>query len=113
MFQRGPVQSIEVGQFRVSKSNGATLANITVSNTAEGLSQLHQFAVPFARRRWAIEGAGNHFIAVFVGQLLERSEIVYSIPPSLTSQYRARRGRKKNDVIDAETLAGLCWPTPN
>ena len=77
--------------------NGATLASITVSNTAEGLSQLHQFAVPFARRRWAIEGAGNHFVAVLVGQLLERSEIVYSVPPSLTSQYRARRGRKKND----------------
>ena len=88
--------------------NGATLANITVSNTAEGLSQLHRFAVPFAHRRWAIEGAGNHFIAVFVGQLLERSEIVYSISPSLTSQYRARRGRKKNDFIDAKTLAGLC-----
>jgi hypothetical protein len=24
---------------------------------------------------WAIEGAGNHFIAVFVGQLLETSEV--------------------------------------
>src|SRR5689334_8479896 len=65
----------------------------------DGLCQLHQFAVPFASRRWAIEGAGNHFIAVFVAQLLERSEIVYSIPPSLTSQYRSRGGRKKNDVV--------------
>src|SRR4051812_49188376 len=92
--------------------NGATLANITVSNTAEGLSQLHQFAVPFARRRWAIEGAGNHFIAVFVGQLLERSEIVYSIPPSLTSQYRARRGRKKNDVIEAENVGRALLANP-
>src|SRR3954462_3247695 len=92
--------------------NGATLANITVSNTAEGLSQLHQFAVPFARRRWAIEGAGNHFIAVFVRQLLERSEIVYSIPPSLTSQYRARRGRKKNDVIDAENVGRALLANP-
>jgi hypothetical protein len=55
--------------------NGATLASIRVPNTPEGLSQLHQFAVPFAGRRWAIEGAGNHFIAVFVGQLLERSGV--------------------------------------
>jgi transposase len=84
--------------------NGSTLASITVPNTPDGLCQLHQFAVPFASRRWAIEGAGNHFIAVLVAQLLERSEIVYSIPPSLTSQYRSRRGRKKNDVVDAENV---------
>jgi transposase len=84
--------------------NGSTMASITVPNTPDGLCQLHQFAIPFASRRWAIEGAGNHFIAVFVGQLLERSEIVYSIPPSLTSQYRSRRGRKKNDVVDAENV---------
>ena len=51
--------------------------------------ELHQFAVPFAIRRWAIEGAGNHFITAFVSQLLEQSERVYSIPPSLTSQYRS------------------------
>ena len=44
----------------------------------------------FAIRRWAIEGAGNHFITAFVSQLLEQSERVYSIPPSLTSQYRSR-----------------------
>ena len=53
--------------------NGSTLASITVPNTPDGLCQLHQFAVPFTSRRWAIEGAGNHFIAVFVGELLERS----------------------------------------
>jgi hypothetical protein len=62
--------------------------------------------------RWAIEGAGNHFIAVFVGQLLERSEIVYSIPPSLTSQYRARRGRKKNDLVDAENVGRALLANP-
>lgn len=84
--------------------NGASLGSITVPNTPEGLFQLHQFAVPFAIRRWAIEGAGNHFIAAFVSQLLEQSETVYSIPPSLTSQYRSRRGRKKNDMVDAENV---------
>lgn len=85
--------------------NGASLASLTVLNTPEGLLQLHQFATPFASCRWAIEGAGNHFIALFVSQLLEKGEIVYSIPPSLISQYRARRGRKKNDVIDASNVA--------
>ena len=63
-------------------------------------------------RRWAIEGAGNHFVAVLVGQLLERSEMVYSIPPSLTSQYRARRGRKKNDVVDAENVGRALLANP-
>jgi len=93
--------------------NGATLANITVSNTAEGLSQLHQFAVPFARRRWAIEGAGNHFIAVFVGQLLERSEIVYSIPRALPVNTELAEVERKTMSSTQKTLAGLCWPTPN
>jgi hypothetical protein len=32
--------------------NGATLASITVPNTPDGLCQLHQFAIPFASRRW-------------------------------------------------------------
>jgi hypothetical protein len=95
--------------------NGSTLASITVPNTPDGLCQLHQFAVPFASRRWAIEGAGNHFIAVFVAQLLERSEIVYSIPPSLTSQYNTDPAEveRKTTWLTRKTLAGLYWPTPN
>jgi transposase len=92
--------------------NGATLASITVLNTSDGLCQLHPFAVPFASRRWAIEGVGHHFIAVFVGQLLERSEMVYSMPPSLSGQYRSRRGRKKNDVVDAENVGRALLANP-
>jgi transposase len=92
--------------------NGATLASLTVSNTLEGLSQLHQFAISFAPHRWAIEGAGNHFMATFVGQLLEQNALVYSIPPSLTSQYRTRRGRKKNDVVDAENVGRVLLANP-
>ena len=92
--------------------NGASLANITIPNTPEGLSQLHQFAVRFTLRRWAMEGAGNHFISAFVGQLLEQHEMVYSIPPSLTSQYRSRRGRKKNDIVDAENVGRALLANP-
>ena len=76
-------------------SNGCLLAHLTVSNTGEGLNQLGLFAKKFVVRRWAIEGAGNHFIATFVTELLAQEETVYSISPSLTSQYRSRRGRKK------------------
>jgi hypothetical protein len=89
------------------------LASITVPNTPEGLSQLHQFAVPFARRRWAIEGAGNHFIAVFVGQLLERSEMVYSIPRASPVNTELAEVERKTTWSMRKTLAGLCWPTPN
>jgi len=56
--------------------NVASLATLTVLNTPEGLSQLHQFAIPFSTRRWVIEGAGNHFVAFFVGQLWEQGERV-------------------------------------
>jgi transposase len=83
-----------------------------VPNSPDGLCQLHQFAVPFASCPWAIEGADHHFIAVFVGQLLERSEMVYSMPPSLSGQYRSRRGRKKNDVVDAENVGRALLANP-
>jgi transposase len=92
--------------------NGCLLANITVPNTVAGLGQLHLFAGQFDSRRWAIEGAGNHFVATFVTALLAQEEAVYSIAPSLTSQYRSRRGRKKNDVVDAANVARALLANP-
>ena len=92
--------------------HGASLGHLTVPNTPEGLIRLHQFGARFSSRRWAVEGAGNHFIAAFVAELLAGSESVFSIPPSLTSQYRARRGRKKSDVIDAENVARALLANP-
>jgi transposase len=92
--------------------NGCLLANITVPNTVAGLGQLHLFAGQFGSRRWAIEGAGNHFVATFVTELLAQEEAVYSIAPSLTSQYRSRRGRKKNDVVDAANVARALLANP-
>ncbi len=77
--------------------NGTTLASLTVANDAEGLVLLHQFACPFPEHRWAVEGAANRFILPFVCELLERGKAVHHIPPNLTSQYRARLGRKKNE----------------
>jgi len=77
-----------------------------------GFAQLQLFASQFSLRRWAIEGAGNHFIATFVKELLEGGEAVYSICPNLTSQYRSRRGRKKNDVVDAINIARALLANP-
>jgi transposase len=93
-------------------SNGRLLANLTVPNTGAGLGQLHLFAKQFGARRWAIEGAGNHFIARFVAELLAQEETGYSIAPSLTSQYRSRRGRKKNDIVDATNVARALLANP-
>lgn len=86
-------------------ANGKSLASLTVGNHEEGLAQLWQWAESFSDRVWAVEGAGNRFIATWVEQLLLAHETVVNIPPTLTSQYRSRRGRKKNDVIDAENAA--------
>jgi transposase len=92
--------------------NGCLLASLTVLNTSAGLGQLQLFATQFELRRWAIEGAGNHFIAGFVKELLARGEAVYPICPNLTSQYRSRRGRKKNDVVDATNVARALLANP-
>src|SRR5205823_8314668 len=81
-------------------------------NASAGLRQLQLFAAQFELRRWAIEGAGNHFIADFVKELLARGEAVYPICPNLTSQYRSRRGRKKNDVVDATNVARALLANP-
>jgi len=92
--------------------NGSLLDSLTVRNTMAGFAQLQLFASQFSLRRWAIEGAGNHFIATFVKELLEGGEAVYSICPNLTSQYRSRRGRKKNDVVDAINIARALLANP-
>jgi transposase len=92
--------------------SGVSQGHLTVPNTEEGLMRLHEFSARLEPRRWAVEGAGNHFISMFVGQLLSRGDRVFSIPPSLTSQYRARRGRKKNDIIDAGNVARALLANP-
>jgi transposase len=92
--------------------NGSLVASTTVPNTTAGLGQLYRFAAPFLTRRWAIEGAGNHFIASFVNDLLAQGETVFPISPNLTSQYRSRRGRKKNDIVDATNVARALSANP-
>lgn len=92
--------------------NGRPLASLTVSNDTEGLVRLHRFALPFPEHRWAVEGASNRYILPFVYGLLERGEIVHHIPPNLTSQYRARLSRKKNDVVDAQNAARVLLANP-
>ncbi|CAA9567446.1 MAG: hypothetical protein AVDCRST_MAG86-1188 [uncultured Truepera sp.] len=92
--------------------NGTTLASLTVSNDTAGLARLHEFAGSFPRYRWAIEGAANRFILPFVSALIAHGETIHHIPPNLTSQYRTRLGRKKNDVVDASNAARALLANP-
>lgn len=70
------------------------LGCLTVKNDTSGMKELWQWAKQFEARCWAIEGAGNRFIAPLVAHLLCEQEPVINIAPNLTSQYRARRGKQ-------------------
>jgi transposase len=85
---------------------------IRVENTEEGLEELRAFAGRFSQRRWAIEGATNPFIAPWAGVLVGEGEDIFSISPALTSQYRKRRGAKKNDETDAMNAARALLANP-
>lgn len=92
--------------------NGKALASVRVENTDEGFTELLAFADGFEDRRWAIEGASNPFIAPWVAQLLADGERVFSIHPSLTSHYRSKHTRKKNDEVDAQNCARALLANP-
>ncbi len=83
-----------------------------VANGEDAGQELLEWGQQFARRRWAIEGAGNRFVQSVVEELLAAGEEVVSIPPSMTSTYRKRRGRKKDDVIDAVNAARALQANP-
>jgi transposase len=51
-------------------------------------------------------------VTPLVTDLLNDGEQVYSIPPSMTAQYRSRRGRKKDDEVDAENAAKALLANP-
>jgi transposase len=93
-------------------ANGTVLGDLRVENTPQGLDELRKWASSFEDRRWAIEGAGNSFIASWVGELLADGEQLVNIHPNLTSQYRSRRSKKKNDVIDAANAARALLANP-
>ena len=92
---------------------GEVLGHITVENSPEGTRELREWASQFPDRRWAIEGAGNHFVVAFVAELLADGEVVHSIPPMMTAQYRKRRERNKDDKIDAENAAKALLANPD
>lgn len=91
---------------------GEVLGSITVVNDTRGCQRLREWSEQHRYRCWAIEGAGNRFVAPLVAELLNDGEQVYAIPPSMTAQYRSRRGRKKDDEVDAENAAKALLANP-
>lgn len=92
--------------------SGKVLDQLTLDNTDEGLKEFLSWGKGFSGRRYAIEGVGNPYILPWVERLLGEQEEVVGISPSLTSQYRSRRGRKKSDPIDAEQVAKVLLANP-
>ena len=86
-------------------ATGRVLATSRFPNTEEGNEDLRLWALEFPERHWAVEGAGNPFVAALVAELLAGQERLTNIPPNLTSQYRKRRSYKKNDEVDAINAA--------
>lgn len=101
----------------VLDQNGKVVDTLEVDNTEEGLKTLRPWGERFgedgAERRWAIEGAANPFIRPWVADLLADGEEVANIPPTLTSQYRSKRSRKKNDALDAQNAARALLANPD
>ena len=91
--------------------NGKELAYLTVENTEAGLQQLRDWVEQFPERVWAIEGANNPFVVALSHALAVREDVV-NVSPNLTSQYRSRRGRKKNDRVDAVNVARAYLANP-
>lgn len=97
----------------VFDQNGRVWDTKRVKNTQEGLRELRGWADGFQGRGvWAIEGTSNPFVCSWASELLEAGEEVVNVPPSLTSQYRARRSRKKNDSVDAQNAARALLANP-
>ena len=96
-------------------STARVLGTLEVDNSEVGHQLLHHWVHQHSNEEellWAVEGASNPFCAAFVAELLARGEHVTDIAPSLTSQYRSRRGSKKNDVVDAQNAAKALRPIP-
>lgn len=92
--------------------SGKPLGSIRVGNTEKGRERLLEWSASFEERAWAVEGATNPFISGWVADLLTTGERVYSISPSLTSLYRSKETKSKNDEIDALNCARALLANP-
>lgn len=91
---------------------GKRLAALTFNNDASGLRDFKNWLNSYEVEGCAIEGANNPFAKTLSKTVLEAGHKVVDIPPSMTSQYRSKRGRKKSDEVDAENIAKAALANP-
>jgi transposase len=93
-------------------TTGKVLGHLTVQNDETGLAQLEQWCQSYEIKRCAVEGANNPFARNLSEGLSQQGYSVVNVTPSLTSQYRSKRGRKKSDEVDAENIARVALANP-
>ena len=81
-------------------------------NNKAGFTSLKEWLRHYEIKGCAVEGANNPFARVLSQQLLKQNYRVVDVSPSLTSQYRSKRGRKKSDLVDAENIAKVALANP-
>jgi transposase len=94
------------------EETGKVLGHLTVENTEEGLGHLLLWCKKYEVKCCAVEGANNPFARSVSEVLLTQGYKLVNINPSLTSQYRSKRGRAKSDAIDAENIAKVALANP-
>jgi len=96
----------------VMEHTGEVLLTRTIANDSDAVPFVLELARGFPERRWAIEGAGNRYVTELVRALVALGEDITDVPPGLTSQYRAKRGRRKTDTVDAGVIAKAALANP-
>ncbi len=91
---------------------GKRLGSLTFENTEGGLVQFQSWLSAYEIERCAIEGANNPFARSLSQLVLKTGHRLVDISPSLTSQYRSKRGYKKSDEVDAENVARVALANP-
>jgi transposase len=91
---------------------GKVLCHLTVQNNKEGLAELLGWCKNHDIKGCAVEGANNPFARKLSDSLFQAQYSVINISPSLTSQYRSKRGRTKSDEVDAENIARAALANP-
>lgn len=95
------------------EATGKVLGHITVTNSEAGLVEFEQWLKGYDVKQVAVEGANNPFARHLSERLLKSGHPLVNVSPSLTSQYRSKRGRKKSDEIDAENIARVALANPD
>lgn len=91
---------------------GKVLGHCTVENTPKGLEDLESWLKSYEVEHCAVEGANNPFARPLSQALLGQGYKLRDVSPSLTSQYRSKRGRTKSDLVDAENVARAALANP-